>query len=237
MTSRETEYLECERHWVFWLLMFVAGFYGVYTFLLRGGVFCNAQTANFVLFAIELGNKSWYKAAYYFIPMTAYMAGAFVSETVALRLTKVNFLRWETILVAIEIIFIIALGFVPDSAPYQISQVAINFICSMQYNTFRQSEGIPMATTFCTNHVRQVGIHLYKFLSHKDTVFIKRMLHHLGMLCMFVGGGVVGVVICNLFAGRAIWAAAIPMTILLIHLIHADLTTEKDRLNTLPHGH
>ena len=35
MTSRETEYLECERHWVFWLLMFVAGFYGVYTFLLR----------------------------------------------------------------------------------------------------------------------------------------------------------------------------------------------------------
>ena len=36
MTSRETEYLECERHWVFWLLMFVAGFYGVYTFLLRG---------------------------------------------------------------------------------------------------------------------------------------------------------------------------------------------------------
>lgn len=173
MTSRETEYLECERHWVFWLLMFVAGFYGVYTFLLRGGVFCNAQTANFVLFAIELGNKSWYKAAYYFIPMTAYMAGAFVSEAVALRLTKVNFLRWETILVAIEIIFIIALGFVPDSAPYQISQVAINFICSMQYNTFRQSEGIPMATTFCTNHVRQVGIHLYKFLSHKDTVFVQ----------------------------------------------------------------
>lgn len=104
MTSRETEYLECERHWVFWLLMFVAGFYGVYTFLLRGGVFCNAQTANFVLFAIELGNKSWYKAAYYFIPMTAYMAGAFVSEAVALKLTKVNFLRWETILVAIEII-------------------------------------------------------------------------------------------------------------------------------------
>ena len=49
MTSRETEYLECERHWVFWLLMFVAGFYGVYTFLLRGGVFCNAQTILFCL--------------------------------------------------------------------------------------------------------------------------------------------------------------------------------------------
>lgn len=237
MEQKEIEYLECERHWVFALLMFVAGFYGVYTFILRGGVFCNAQTANFVLFAIELGNKNWSSAAYYFIPMTAYMAGAFVSEAVAFHLTKVKFLRWETILIAIEILFIFALGFVPDSAPYQISQIAINFICSMQYNTFRQAEGIPMATTFCTNHVRQVGIHLYKSICKRDTVFIKRMLRHLGMLSAFVVGGIVGVVCCNLFTGRSIWAAAIPMTILLIHFIHADLTIEKDKLNTLPHGH
>ena len=163
MENNHKEYLECERHWVFALLIFVGGFYGVYTYLLRGGVFCNAQTANFVLFAIELGNFHWSKAAYYLIPMTAYMAGAFVSEAVSIKLTRVKFLRWETVLVAIEILFIIVLGFIPDSAPFQISQIAINFICSMQYNTFRQAEGIPMATTFCTNHVRQVGIHLHYF--------------------------------------------------------------------------
>lgn len=168
MENNHKEYLECERHWVFALLIFVGGFYGVYTYLLRGGVFCNAQTANFVLFAIELGNFHWSKAAYYLIPMTAYMAGAFVSEAVSIKLTRVKFLRWETVLVAIEILFIIVLGFIPDSAPFQISQIAINFICSMQYNTFRQAEGIPMATTFCTNHVRQVGIHLHYFLTKRD---------------------------------------------------------------------
>lgn len=132
MENNHKEYLECERHWVFALLIFVGGFYGVYTYLLRGGVFCNAQTANFVLFAIELGNFHWSKAAYYLIPMTAYMAGAFVSEAVSIKLTRVKFLRWETVLVAIEILFIIVLGFIPDSAPFQISQIAINFICSMQ---------------------------------------------------------------------------------------------------------
>lgn len=99
--------------------------------------------SHFVLFAIELGNFHWSKAAYYLIPMTAYMAGAFVSEAVSIKLTRVKFLRWETVLVAIEILFIIVLGFIPDSAPFQISQIAINFICSMQYNTFRQAEGIP----------------------------------------------------------------------------------------------
>ena len=46
MENNHKEYLECERHWVFALLIFVGGFYGVYTYLLRGGVFCNAQTAN-----------------------------------------------------------------------------------------------------------------------------------------------------------------------------------------------
>ena len=237
MTSRETEYLECERHWVFWLLMFVAGFYGVYTFLLRGGVFCNAQTANFVLFAIELGNKSWYKAAYYFIPMTAYMAGAFVSEAVALRLTKVNFLRWETILVAIEIIFIIALGFVPDSAPYQISQVAINFICSMQYNTFRQAEGIPMATTFCTNQLRQVGVGFAKALRKHDREGLSRALFFLGMLGCFFAGGVLSTLACHLVFAKAIWLNLLPLGIVLVRLVHADLTEEKGLLSQKPAGH
>lgn len=237
MENNHKEYLECERHWVFALLIFVGGFYGVYTYLLRGGVFCNAQTANFVLFAIELGNFHWAKAAYYLIPMTAYMAGAFVSEAVSIKLTRVKFLRWETVLAAIEILFIIILGFIPDSAPFQISQIVINFICSMQYNTFRQAEGIPMATTFCTNHVRQVGIHLHYFLTKRDLTFLKRSLRHLGMLGMFVLGGVIGVFACRWMGGKAIWGAAVPMLVLFINLLRADLTVEKERLHTLPHGH
>ena len=200
MENNHKEYLECERHWVFALLIFVGGFYGVYTYLLRGGVFCNAQSANFVLFAIELGNFHWSKAAYYLIPMTV-------------------------------------LGFIPDSAPFQISQIAINFICSMQYNTFRQAEGIPMATTFCTNHVRQVGIHLHYFLTKRDLPFLTRSLRHLGMLGMFVLGGVIGVFTCRWMGGKAIWGTAVPMLVLFISLLRADLTVEKERLHTLPHGH
>ena len=89
MDSKNRTYLECERQWVFALLIFVGGFYGSYTYLLRGGVFCNAQTANFVLFAIELGNFRWARAAYYLIPMTAYMRGAFVSEAISRKMTRV----------------------------------------------------------------------------------------------------------------------------------------------------
>ena len=35
MDSKNRTYLECERQWVFALLIFVGGFYGSYTYLLR----------------------------------------------------------------------------------------------------------------------------------------------------------------------------------------------------------
>ena len=47
--------LACERKWVYLLLMLTAGFYGGYTYTVRGGVFCNAQTGNLVLLAMALG--------------------------------------------------------------------------------------------------------------------------------------------------------------------------------------
>ena len=59
--ARET-YLECEKPYIYWLLIVVAGWFGAYTFILRGGVFCNAQTANVVLFALALGSGEWKRA-------------------------------------------------------------------------------------------------------------------------------------------------------------------------------
>ena len=35
-------FLMCERAWIYNLLIAVAGFFGAYTFLLKGSVFCNA---------------------------------------------------------------------------------------------------------------------------------------------------------------------------------------------------
>ena len=41
-------YLTCEHVSVFYLLMLNSGIMGAYTYVVRGGVFCNAQTANFL---------------------------------------------------------------------------------------------------------------------------------------------------------------------------------------------
>ena len=145
-------------------MMLVGGYLGAFTYSIRGGVFCNAQTGNFVLLAMALGNGEWLRALYFLIPISAYCLGAFVSEAAEGR--RLRRIRWETALILFEMVVVFFLGALPEHAPVQITQILINFICSMQYNTFRQARGIPMATTFCTNHIRQVGVSLYHVLAH-----------------------------------------------------------------------
>ncbi|KIR01277.1 Permease [Lachnospiraceae bacterium TWA4] len=157
LADAEKEYLECEKKWVFAMLMMVGGYLGAFTYMLRGKVFCNAQTGNILLLSMALGQGEWLHAAYYLIPMAAYLGGSMLSEFLPKSVRRYR-VRWDTMLVGFELVVVLILGFIPESAPYQISQVLVNFICSMQYNTFRQAQRIPMATTFCTNHVRQTGI-------------------------------------------------------------------------------
>lgn len=232
-------YLACERWQIFALMMLAGGFFGAFTYSIRGGVFCNAQTGNFVLLAMALGQGNWRHGLYYLIPITAYLLGAFVSEAAERRNGSLRFIRWETALVLFEMAAVLFLGFLPEEAPVQITQVLINFICSMQYNTFRQAQGIPMATTFCTNHIRQVGISIYGTLFREEgrAAHLHRMLAHLGMLLVFVAGGAVSAFLCGRFLGRAIWFAEIPLGIALLDLLWADLGKERGSLNRTPHGY
>lgn len=230
-------YLECEKPWVYWLLILAAGWFGAYTFLLRGGVFCNAQTANVVLLAVAVGSRDWSRAAYLILPITAYFAGAFFSEYLGKSVKKFHFLRWDTILIGIEVAVVIVLGALPKSAPDQICQVALNFICSMQFNTFRQVKGIPAATTFVTNHIRQVGSSAAKYIRHQDDEYAQKIKVHGTLILFFLLGGILGTVCSEIFSYFSIWGAAIVLIIIFIRLAYADLSYERDLLSEVPHGH
>lgn len=238
--QNKSTFLTCERKSIYYLLIAVAGFYGAYTYVLRGNIFCNAQTGNIVLMGIAFGSGKLSEAIYYLIPISAYLMGTFLSEILPNPIKHSFSIRWDTILILIEMIVVILLGFIPESAPVQISQVAINFIASMQYNTFRQAEGMPMATTFATNHIRQIGIGLAKEVHHfhdQNKTHRKKLFLHSTMLVYFVGGAIIGALCCNHFLGRAIWFTLIPLTYIFIKFIYADLVIEKDIIEKKPAGH
>ena len=235
--NEEKSFLECERWWIFAILMTAAGYLGAFTYSIRGGVFCNAQTGNFVLLAMALGNCELSRAAYFLIPISAYFLGSIISEVVPNVVKEKSGIRWDTMLIGIEILVIIILGFLPETAPFQITQIAVNFICSMQYNTFRQAQGIPMATTFCTNHVRQTSNFFVKYLKKHDKESLMRFSRHFLMLAVFVFGGVMSAALCRVFNGKAIWGAAVILFIAFADLLYADLKTEKNILYRKPRGH
>lgn len=245
MKSKKTDnntyyFLMCERKEIYYILIFVAGFFGAYTFLLRGNVFCNAQTGNVVLMGMALGVGKWREALYYLIPISAYMLGAFISELLPNPIKHHLPVRWDTLLIAIEMLTVLALGFIPLSAPVQIAQVTINFIASMQYNTFRQAEGEPMATTFATNHIRQIGVGLAKEIKHfrlPDKMHRKKLREHFAMLIFFLAGVFVGTILCNLADEKAIWATLFPLGVILGIFLYADFISEKTLRERKPSGH
>ncbi len=215
-----------ERAWVFRVLIAAAGVFGAYTYVLRGGVFCNAQTGNVVLMAIAVGEGKWQHALYYLIPISAYILGALVSELMRTTKRIHPHISWETLLMAVEIVTVVILGLIPDSVPVQLSQVIINFIASMQYNSFRQAEGMPMATTFATNHIRQVGIglaHELYSISSDDKSHRRKLAAHTLMLLSFTGGAIVGTFFCHVVGNYAIYASLPALAVVLAAMIRSDL--------------
>ncbi len=220
--------LESEKGWIFLTLMFAGGFLGAFTYSIRGGVFCNAQTGNFVLLAMALGRSNWGHALYLLVPISAYCAGAAISEALAGPIKRLGYLRWETLLVLVEVVVVFLLGLLPEEAPHQITQVAVNFICSMQYATFQRAWGIPMATTFCTNHIRQVGSCIVRAVRNRGGDDVARLRAHLVMLATFVAGGALSAQMCDRYLGRAVWGALVPLSVVLADFLWVEWKQRRD---------
>lgn len=93
------------------LLAFVGGFLDVYTYLLRGGVFANAQTGNMVLLTLQISQGHFVQALYYLVPIIAFFMGAVVTEIVK----KHDY--WHEYVLVIEIILLFGVGLYPLSYP------------------------------------------------------------------------------------------------------------------------
>ena len=208
-----------EQRWIFWAMIFVGGFFGAYTFSVRGGVFCNAQTANVVLFTMSLGTGNWQKALYLLLPMSAYLSGAALSEFLTHRLSKNRYIQWSAALIGFEILTVLFLGLLPKSAPDQICQVALNFICSMQFHAFHDNEGTPMATIFVTNHIKETGSNFVKAIVDKDAHARATWKAHAAMIGLFMLGCLTSTVLCTYFDVRAIFGTLPVLLYVLIRLI------------------
>ena len=200
---------------VFASFALVGGFLEAYTYILHGGVFCNAQTGNLVLFFIDAANGEWQEASHYLYSLLAYLAGILVSAALPLLLKRFS----HAAVTAFEIAALAALAFLPAEAPDFYTYVSVSFLCALQYNTFTECRGARLATTFCTNNLRQATLGVFDAVKNRDGTALRRAGIYGSMILIFAAGAVAGSFAARGLGSYSMLAAAaalLPAFVLLI---------------------
>lgn len=194
------------------ILALSGGFQDAYTYNVRNEVFSNAQTGNVVLMSQHLMMGEWMKGLSYLFPILSFAFGVLVAERIGHRYKKAKRIHWRQIVVAIEIIILFVVGFIPHRYD-MIATMLVSFSCSMQVQSFRKVNGYGYASTMCIGNLRSGTESLSIYLRDRNIGALKKTAHYYGIILIFaIGAGIGGV--CSLYIGiRAIWASSVLLAI------------------------
>lgn len=200
------------------ILAMSGGFQDAYTYNVRKEVFSNAQTGNIVLMSQHIMMGELMKGLSYLFPVVAFALGVLVAERIGHRYKGAKRIHWRQIIVAIEIVILLAVGFIPERYD-MIATMLVSFSCSMQVQAFRKVNGYGYASTMCIGNLRSGTESLSIYLREKQHGALKKAAHYYGIIFIFaIGAGVGG--ICSLHIGiRAIWISSILLAIVCAMMI------------------
>lgn len=212
MNHLEAQFQTSETFLLSAVLALSGGFQDAYTYNVRDEVFSNAQTGNIVLMSQHFMEGDWITALHYLFPLFAFALGVFVAEQIGHRYKTYTKLHWRQIVVAIELVLLIIVGFIPTQYN-MIATALVSFACSMQVQTFRKVHGYGYASTMCIGNLRSGTESLSIYLRDKKPEALRKALHYYGIICVFaIGAGAGG--ICSLHIGlRAIWVSSLLLCI------------------------
>lgn len=206
------------------------GFQDAYTYFVRGKVFANAQTGNIVLLGTHLANREWRPALRYLAPLAAFTVGIYVAEHIK-RVYKGRtdcFLHWRQIVVAIEILLLLAVGFLPQSFNIE-ANILVSFVCSLQVNSFRKIQGSPFASTMCIGNLRSATELLYQYHRSRDKGIRGECLRYYGVIAIFALGATMGSLLSELLGERTIWiSCGLLLISFMIMFVHEQLEDEPE---------
>ena len=125
------------------ILSMLAGYLEAYTYILRGGVFCNGQTSNIALMMINFVRGDFSRALYYPIPIAAFFFGIVFAAFLRSHMHNLKWARVEMLFLLLEMALLFIVGFVPQGGGDTPVNIVVTFICAVQYEIFRETRGLP----------------------------------------------------------------------------------------------
>lgn len=204
------------------LLSFSGGLQDAYTYNMRNGVFANAQTGNVVLMSQNFMQGNWYKGLHYMIPLVSFAAGIFLAERIESRFKNSTKIHWRQIILVIEFILLLAVGFMPASFN-MVANVLVSFSCAMQVQTFRKVHGYGYASTMCIGNLRSGTESMSHYIRTKEKESLRKALHFFGIILIFAIGAGIGGVISGRLGFGTIWiSSAILVVVALMMMKKSD---------------
>ena len=180
------------------------GFQDAYTYYTRGKVFANAQTGNIILLGHNAMNGDFTDAFRYLAPVLAFAGGIYISEVIRGIYREYGKLHWRQIVVALEILLLFVVGFLPQSMNMA-ANILVSFVCAMQVEAFRKMKGSAYASTMCIGNLRSATEMLYRYRHTKEKGCLEKCRRYSGVILVFGIGAALGSLMTSLFKERTIW--------------------------------
>lgn len=201
------------------LLAVAGGLLDAYTYLMRGGVFANAQTGNIVLLGVRAVEGDWNSVLHYLVPILAFVAGVIAAECIRERLKQVRVIHWRQVTICLEFVLLVLVAFLPQQLN-TLANIIVSFVCAIQVESFRKVRGNAFASTMCTGNLRSGTERLYQFIRTGQKERLLQAVQYGGIILFFIGGAALGAW-CSAFLGfYAAAAACLPLLIAFLLMRH-----------------
>lgn len=193
------------------ILAFAGGFFDIYTYMTRGKVFANAQTGNMVLLGLKISEGDITGIVYYLVPLLACVSGIILAYYIKRRFKDSETVHWRQIILFVEVLFIIAVSFVPRGQLDALVNAVISFVCSVQMQSFRKLKGGPVATNMCTGNLRSAVEFCLDFFETGNEKSKNKCKDYFIVVSVFILGAIVGGALIKIFDYKAVIFTAIPL--------------------------
>lgn len=191
------------------LLAISGGYWDAYTYILRGGVFANAETGNMVLMGINIAKGDIRQAVSCFLPVLAFALGVLVIGYIRKLFKEIHITHWRNIIIGFETLLIAIVGILPKEGFNHLSTIIVSLVCAMQVAAFKKVRGCPCATTMCTGNLRSFTENIFTYMQSGDRAFLTKAMIYITVIFFFITGAVIGAVCSKLIGIHSIWLTCI----------------------------
>ena len=203
--------VDTERSRTLWfavLLTLTNGFLDAHTYIARGHVFANVQTANVIFSAINVSERHFSQALAHVWPLMAFIAGMLLASHIKSgRMEQLvpHSLRWT---IGVQAVVLAIIGFVPASVDHNFVTVPISFLAAVQIGLFRNVGDLAYLPVATTGNLMRFMESAYDGLVEKRAEARRPLVVYGTLILAFACGALAGALATDTWGVRAIWLPA-----------------------------